>query len=42
MSKDFEVAIETESWEYTDYETADISYISDAYTDYICTENYYN
>lgn len=42
MSKDFEDAIATGSWEYTDYEEADISYLSDAYTDYICAENYYD
>lgn len=42
MSKDFEIAIETESWEYTDYDGADMSYVSDAYVDYICSEKYYD
>jgi len=42
MSEELRAAVETESWEFIDYEDTDISSVSDAYMDYISSENYYD
>lgn len=42
MSEELRTAVETDYWEFVDYEDADISSVSDAYMDYISSENYYD
>lgn len=42
MSEELRNAVETDFWEFVDYADEDISSVSDAYMDYISSENYYN
>lgn len=41
MSDELRQAVETDAYEYVDTEANDLSWLSDAYVDYITSQNYY-
>lgn len=41
MSEELRLAVETDEFEFVDTEVNDLSWLSDAYVDYITSENYY-